>query len=160
MIFVAVGTQKFQFNRLLKEIDRIIENELLHEEVYAQIGFSDYMPENYHYDKMMDKDKYDLMIENCDLLITHSGVGTIVSGLKCSKPVIVVPRLKEYNEHVDDHQVQIADAFSEKNLILKCEDTGDLVSCIEEAKRHTFSRYVSKKNAVVDVIENFLSTLG
>lgn len=159
MIFVAVGTQKFQFDRLLKEIDRIIENGLLDEEVYAQTGFSDYMPEHYHYDRMMDKNKYDLMIESCDLLITHSGVGTIVSGLKCFKPIIVVPRLKRYSEHIDDHQVQIADAFSEQNLILKCEDTEKLMSFIKEAKSHTFDRYVSKNDVVVNEIENFLSRL-
>ena len=160
MIFVAVGTQKFQFDRLLKAIDILIDDGLLDEEVYAQIGYSNHVPEHYHFDKMMDKTKYDSMIKKCDLLVTHSGVGTIVLGLKYSKPVIVVPRLKRYGEHIDDHQVQIADAFSDRNLVLKCEDTEDLIASIKEARSHRFDRYVSKNDVVIREIESFLSGLG
>lgn len=160
MIFVAVGTQKFQFDRLLKAIDVLIDDGLLDEEVYAQIGYSNHVPEHYHFDKMMDKSKYDSMIKKCDLLVTHSGVGTIVLGLKYSKPVIVVPRLKRYGEHIDDHQVQIADAFSDRNLVLKCEDTEDLIASIKEARSHRFDRYISKNDVVIREIESFLSGLG
>lgn len=160
MIFVAVGTQKFQFDRLLKAIDKLIDDGLLDEEVYAQIGYSNHVPEHYHFDKMMDKSKYDSMIKKCDLLVTHSGVGTIVLGLKYSKPVIVVPRLKRYGEHIDDHQVQIADAFSDRNLVLKCEDTEDLITSIKEARSHRFDRYISKNDVVIREIESFLSGLG
>ena len=160
MIFVAVGTQKFQFDRLLKAIDVLIDDGLLDEEVYAQIGYSNHVPEHYHFDKMMDKSKYDSMIKKCDLLVTHSGVGTIVLGLKYSKPVIVVPRLKRYGEHIDDHQIQIADAFSDRNLVLKCEDTEDLIASIKEARSHRFDRYVSKNDVVIREIESFLSGLG
>ena len=160
MIFVAVGTQKFQFDRLLKAIDILIDDGLLDEEVYAQIGYSNHVPEHYHFDKMMDKSKYDSMIKKCDLLVTHSGVGTIVLGLKYSKPVIVVPRLKRYGEHIDDHQVQIADAFSDRNLVLKCEDTEDLIASIKEARSHRFDRYISKNDVVIREIESFLSGLG
>lgn len=160
MIFVAVGTQKFQFDRLLKAIDVLIDDGLLDEEVYAQIGYSNHVPEHYHFDKMMDKSKYDSMIKKCDLLVTHSGVGTIVLGLKYSKPVIVVPRLKRYGEHIDDHQIQIADAFSDRNLVLKCEDTEDLIASIKEARSHRFDRYISKNDVVIREIESFLSGLG
>ena len=160
MIFVAVGTQKFQFDRLLKAIDVLIDDGLLDEEVYAQIGYSNHVPEHYHFDKMMDKSKYASMIKKCDLLVTHSGVGTIVLGLKYSKPVIVVPRLKRYGEHIDDHQIQIADAFSDRNLVLKCEDTEDLIASIKEARSHRFDRYISKNDVVIREIESFLSGLG
>ena len=53
-------------------------------------------------------------IRECDVLITHSGVATIIAGLKNDKKVIVVPRLAKYGEHVDDHQVQIAESFLNK----------------------------------------------
>ena len=46
MIFITVGSQKFQFNRLLEQIDLLIENKIIKEEVFAQIGSSDYIPKN------------------------------------------------------------------------------------------------------------------
>ncbi len=159
MIFVAVGTQKFQFNRLLREIDTLIEANHIKDTIFAQIGNSDYTPENYSYNAMMSKKDFDEKIAACDLLITHSGVGTIVTGLRLAKPVIVVPRLKRYAEHIDDHQVQIADAFSERNLVLKCEDCKKLLYCIQEAKHHVFDSYVSGNQTVINTIETYLDKL-
>ena len=50
--FITVGSQKFQFDRLLKEIDRLIEEKQLNsEEVFAQIGYSTYEPCHYSYQK-------------------------------------------------------------------------------------------------------------
>ena len=42
MIFVVLGTQKFHCNRLLREIDRLVEKQTIKEEVFAQKGYSDY----------------------------------------------------------------------------------------------------------------------
>ena len=106
MIFVAVGTQKFPFNRLLKGIDDLIEQGQLEEEVFAQIGHSDYVPRNYGYQDFLTKEDFQNYISNCDVLITHSGVATIIAGMKLEKPVVVVPRFASYGEHVDDHQLQ------------------------------------------------------
>ena len=159
MIFVAVGTQKFQFNRLLITMDKLIAKGYIKDEVFAQIGFSDYIPQRYPYKTMMKKTEFDAMIDKCDLLITHSGVGTIISGLSRSKAVIVVPRKRKYKEHIDDHQVQIAEAFAAQNLILKCEKTKNILACINEAKHHSFDRYVSKNDVVINEIECFLNSL-
>lgn len=159
MIFIAVGTQKFQFNRLLTAIDVLVSTGGIKEEVFAQIGNSDYVPKHYPYARMMEKAEFDNMISKCDLLITHSGVGTIISGLQRSKPVIVVPRKQKFNEHIDDHQVQIADAFSEQNLVLKCDRVKNILSCINEAKQHKFDRYISRNDAVINEIETFLNDL-
>ena len=51
MIFITLGSQKFQFNRLLEEVDKLIEQGIITEEVFAQIGYSDYKPKNYKYNK-------------------------------------------------------------------------------------------------------------
>lgn len=159
MIFVAVGTQKFQFNRLLREMDSLVGSDCIHESVFAQIGFSSYTPKNYKHQAMLSKKEFDEMIVTCDLLITHSGVGTIITGLKEGKPVIVVPRLKRYAEHIDDHQVQIANAFSARNLVLKCEDCADIFSYIQEAKNHVFDSYVSGNKRAIDTIGAYLDGL-
>ena len=88
MILVTLGTQKFQFNRLLKKIDEMIESGLIKEEVIAQTGFSTYIPKNYEYKDFFDKDEFKNIIEKTDIVITHSGVGTIIKSLGFNKPVI------------------------------------------------------------------------
>ena len=42
MIFITLGSQKFQFNRLLKAVDDLIEHKKIQDEVFAQTGYSDY----------------------------------------------------------------------------------------------------------------------
>ena len=115
LIFVTLGTQKFQFDRLLKYIDEQIENGKIKEKVFAQIGNSSYQPKNYEYKEFLDKEEFNKKIKASKLIITHSGVGTIIASINENKPVIVVPRLKKFGEHVDDHQLQIAESFSKKS---------------------------------------------
>lgn len=159
MIFIAVGTQKFQFNRLLKMIDDLIENKTIVEEVYAQIGHSDYTPKNYQYTNFLSKDKFESCVQKCDVLITHSGVGTIISGLKHKKPVIVIPRLAKYGEHVDDHQIQIAKSFAEKNYVLYVDAENELENTIEKAYKHKFDYYVSQRSNVIGTIRSFIESI-
>ena len=159
MIFVAVGTQKFPFNRLLKGIDDLIEQGRLEGDVFAQIGHSDYVPRNYKYKDFLSKDDFQSCISGCEVLITHSGVATIIAGMKMEKPVVVVPRFARYAEHVDDHQLQIAESFSDKNLVLMCKNMDELDGIVQEARTHTFSKYVSQKERIVKTIRDYLETI-
>ena len=156
MIFVVVGTQKFQLNRLLEEIDNQIEKGIINEEVFAQIGNSDYQPKHYNFKKFIDKDEFEEIIEKCTVLITHSGVGTIISGLNHNKPVIVYPRLKKYNEHIDDHQTEIAQSFSEMNYVLLCNENDDFSNLLEKALKHKFDKYFSRRTDTIKTINEFL----
>lgn len=103
MIFLTVGTQKFPFNRLLRAVDTLVADGVLDEEVFAQTGHSNYVPQNYAFRDFIGKTEFEQYVRNYDLLITHSGVATIITGLKLGKPIIVVPRFAKYGEHVDDH---------------------------------------------------------
>lgn len=94
LIFVVLGTQKFQCNRLLKQIDRLVEEQKITDPVFAQKGHSDYIPQYYPSVDFLNKEDFEQKMEECSLLITHSGVGTILSGIRHGKPVIVFPRLK------------------------------------------------------------------
>ena len=105
MIFVTVGSQKFQFNRLLKKIDELVEDGTIKEKVFAQVGVSDYKPKYYEYVDFMTQEEFNNKIDKADVVITHAGTGVIVNSVKKCKKVIGVPRLSKYGEHVDDHQV-------------------------------------------------------
>ena len=156
MIFVTVGSQKFQFDRLLQEIDRLIENKIINEDVIAQIGFSTYIPKNYKYYKFIDQDQFKKYISKCDMVITHAGTGAIVGALKQGKKVVAVPRLAKYGEHVDDHQIQLLDEFKELNFIEPAYDVKDMEKAIEKCRKSEYNRYVSNTKNVIEDIEKFI----
>ena len=156
MIFIVLGTQKFQCNRLLKAIDHLIEQQLIDEQVFAQQGYSDYVPKHYRSVKFLNKEEFEEKIAECSLVIAHSGVGTILSAINHHKPVIAFPRLRKYKEHVDDHQLDIARAFHKKHLVLMCNEGDDLSKLIEQSKSYQFGTYTSQREKVIDIIKGYL----
>lgn len=110
MILVAVGQQKFQFNRLIHKIDELIENGTIKDKVFVQYGTSD-KPKVAEGKAFIPKEEMQKLVENADLLIIHSGAGMIVEAARLGKHVIAVPRMREFNEHVDNHQFEIAEVF-------------------------------------------------
>lgn len=159
MIFIAVGTQKFQFDRLLEQVDQLKSTGEIEEDIYAQTGFSDYQPKSYPGEAFLKKEEFQDYIKKSSLIITHSGVATIMSAIKNHKPVIVVPRLEKYKEHVDDHQVEIAKSFGQQNLVLVCSDVSRINNLIKEARNHKFNEYISKQAGMIQTIREYLNSV-
>ena len=157
MIFVTVGSQKFQFNRLLIEIDRLIENRKITEEVFAQIGYSDYEPKSYKYKEFLDRDEFVKVMNKCNKVITHGGTGAIIAAVKQGKKVIAIPRLKKFGEHVDDHQLQIVRQFEKMNFIKRIDDEKELIKVVLEIENEKFRSYKSNTIAIIDSIEKFIN---
>lgn len=157
MIFVTVGSQKFQFNRLLIEIDKLIENKIITENVFAQIGVSDYKPKNYEYKDFTTQNEFSKKIYESNLIITHGGTGVIVNALKKNKKVIAIPRLSKYGEHVDDHQIQLINEFKEMNFIEPVYEIDKLKEAIEIVKEKKYDLYVSNTERILEDIQNFIS---
>ena len=159
MIFVALGSQKFQFNRLLKELDKLVEQGLIKEDIFAQTGYSDYIPKNYKFKNFLDRDEFSKVMNECDKVITHGGTGAIIGAVKKNKKVIAVPRNKKFNEHVDNHQYDIVDAFSRMKIIegvFTVEQLGETISSLEFTK---LSNYVSNTEVLVKDIKRFLKQI-
>lgn len=159
MIFVTVGSQKFQFDRLLKEIDSAIEEGIIAEEVFAQIGSSTYIPKHYDYSPFLDNDDFIRRIEESDMIISHGGTGSIINSLNMKKKVIAVARLSKYGEHIDDHQLQIVDKLSINNHIIGVKDMSDLKNAIIMSRDFSFNSYVSQDNKLLKDVDSFLSSL-
>lgn len=156
MILITVGSQKFQFNRLLKEIDNLIENKIIKEEVFAQIGVSDYKPKNYEYVDFLTQDEFSKKMDEADIIITHAGTGVIVNAVKKEKKVIGVPRLAKYEEHVDDHQIQLIDEFTSLGFIEPAYETEDIEKALKKVKKKKYNKYISNTDAIIDSIEEFI----
>ena len=156
MIFITLGSQKFQFNRLLKAIDQLVELGTITEEVFAQIGYSDYKPQNYRFKQFLDREEFASMTAKSDIVITHGGTGAIIGAVKKGKKVIAVPRLAKYGEHVDNHQLQIIEQFQELNLIYECQDCEQLGEALQNVKNIKFDVYISNTQKIIDDINSFL----
>ena len=152
MIFVTLGSQKFQFNRLLKAVDELDTDE----EIFAQIGYSDYKPQNYAYKEFLDREEFAGWEEKADIVITHGGTGAIIGAVKKGKKVIALPRLAKYGEHVDDHQTQLIKQFKDLNLIYACVD-GDLQKALEVVKNTTYNEYKSNTDRIIKCLEEFIN---
>ncbi len=159
MIFVTLGSQKFQFNRLLTEIDRLVEEGKITEEVFAQTGYSDYEPKNYEYKNFLDRDEFSDIMGKCDKVITHGGTGAIIGAVKKEKKVIAIPRLAKFGEHVDDHQLQIIEQFEEMNFIKSIKEIDELENSLLEIENLKFNSYVSNTKNILSSLEKFIEKI-
>lgn len=136
MIFVTVGTHEQSFDRLLKWIDKMIEEDVIKEKVIVQKGYTDYEPQNYENYKLIGYDEMQNYIAEARIVITHGGPASFIAPLAIGKIPIVVPRKKEFNEHVNNHQVDFAKEVEKrmKNIIVaeKYEELIDSITNYDE----------------------------
>ena len=119
MIFLTVGTHEQQFNRLIKCIDDLVREGVIKEEVIMQIGYSTYEPKYCKWFSLIPYADMETYISKARLIITHGGPATFIMPLQKGKIPIVVPRQYEFNEHVNDHQLEFVKIKSKrmKNII-------------------------------------------
>ncbi len=106
MIFVTVGTHEQQFNRLIKEVDRLKGTGAIDQEVFIQTGYSDFEPQNCQWSKFLSYDDMNSYMKEAEIVITHGGPATFMSVISLGKLPVVVPRRKQFGEHINDHQIQ------------------------------------------------------
>jgi UDP-N-acetylglucosamine transferase subunit ALG13 len=157
LIFVCVGTREYQLNRLLEKLDELLEEGFIKEEVFAQIGHSTYTPKNYKYAKFINPDEFNKYLEDCRLVITHGGTGSIIGALKKGKCVVGVARLSKYGEHIDDHQKQIVELFTKEQYIYGIEEMDELRNAIAFFdNKSVIMRKYEKESYILNIIEEFI----
>lgn len=158
MILVTLGTQDKSFIRLLEAIQKQINLGNIKERVVVQAGYTKFDSKDMEIFDLIPMEDFDKLIAECDLLITHGGVGSIIAGLNKGKKVIAAARLKKYKEHVNDHQLQIIDSFSKKGYILKLEDFDNLNELLKEAVKFKPNKYESNadnfRKKIVELIDS------
>lgn len=131
MIFVTVGTHEQPFDRLLKCIDKMIEDGQIKEEVIVQKGYTDYEMKNCKSSKLIPYEEMQLNIEKARIIVTHGGPASFLDPLKYGKIPIVVPRKKDFSEHVNNHQLEFSREVAKrmKNIIV-AEDEKEIINAI------------------------------
>lgn len=163
MIFVTVGTHEQPFDRLIKAIDDLKKNGVIDEDVVIQTGFSTYEPKYCKWSKLIPYQEMKKNVEDARIVITHGGPASFIMPLQIGKTPIVVPRQHQFNEHVNDHQVEFARNVAERmGTIIVVEDVGELGDIIKNYDEivagmgHGMSSNNEKFNAELEKLVNEL----
>lgn len=156
MIFVCVGSRDYQFNRLLKKLDELVEQNKIDDEIIAQIGGSEYEPKHYNWHRFLDRDEFQRLRTEADLIISHGGTGALIGALKLGKQVIAVPRLAQYGEHIDDHQTQISGVLTEEGYLRQVLDMEELEATIRLCREEPIVKLYNRPSNILKLIEDFI----
>lgn len=156
MILVTLGTQDKSFKRLLEKIDEEIKKGHIKDEVIVQAGHTKYESTNMKIFDFIDRDEFSNLIKKCDILLTHGGVGSILTGLSNNKKVIATPRLARFQEHINDHQLEIIKNFGEKGYVIPLINLDDLSKSLKAAKKFVPNNYESNTKNMIKIIADFI----
>ena len=108
---------------------------------------------------LMSKEELAEYQDKASLIITHGGVGSIISSIEKGKKVIAVPRKHEYGEHVNNHQIQIIKDFTDKGYIIGIKNVEDLHDAIIKSKTFVPVKYQPNNSKMLKIIENFIENI-
>lgn len=128
MIFVTTGTQ-LPFDRLIKAMDEIAPS-LNGEEIIAQNIDGNYNPVNFVCYTYIDKSEFEEHCRKARLIVSHAGIGSILTALDFGKPIIIMPRYAYLGEHRNDHQIATAMHFHDLGIVKAAYDNRQLKELI------------------------------
>ena len=114
MIFLTIGAQE-PFDRLVKMVDELAPQLSL--PVVAQVSRTGYQVKNMQAFEFLSPAEFESYFQKATLLISHAGMGTIISALVNAKPMVVMPRLGKFGETRNDHQVATAERFGKMGYV-------------------------------------------
>ena len=162
MIFVTVGTHEQQFDRLIKEVDRLKKENLIQDEVFIQTGYSNYIPKYCEWEKIISYEKMNQMIEESDIIITHGGPATFMGVIAKGKVPIVVPRQKKFGEHVNDHQMEFVEKVLNIYNLTVITNISNLMSGISKINEQQSTDLKTNNNLFmenfIDMIDDLMGT--
>lgn len=156
MILVMLGTQNNDFHRLLKEIDKLINDGIIKEEVIVQAGYTRYESKNMKIIDFVSGEELEKLEQQASCIITHGGVGSIIGSIEKGKKVIAVPRLKQYGEHVNDHQLDIVESFDKLGYIIGITDVSQLERALQRVDVFEPKKYIQNTGNIIKIVEDFI----
>lgn len=155
MIFVTVGSNEHQFDRLIQAVDKLIEKGVIKEKVVSQIGNCRNTPKNIEYFTFGSYEKMEKLTKEASIVITHAGAGSIMLALEHKKPIIAVPRMKSYSEHINDHQIEITKELEKQGRVIGVYKIEDLSKAIERAKKRRI-KIQFKSNKIIEILDEYV----
>ena len=155
MIFVTLGNDKHPFNRLLGRIEQISKEDSEFKFKIQSGHTSMEEAKNISVKKFFDKEAFYKNIKNSQVTITHAGAGTLIKLIQANKKPIVVPRLLKYKEHLNDHQLEIANEFYAKDLCYIVNDIYKLdLNLIKRSMNESCNKMIKHNDKLFENIKN------
>ena len=127
------------------------------EKVIMQIGTTKYKPVNAEYFDFIESfEEIEKFNREARVVVSHAGVGSILTALEQGTSVIIIPRLKKFDEHMDDHQLEIVEAMSENHNVKAVYDIEQLENSLTENRNFL---YESRENILINSLKNYLSSI-
>lgn len=159
LIFVILGTQDKKFPRLLEAVQRQIDLGNIKEEVVAQTGSTKFKSKDIKALDYIAVNEFNQYIEKADIIITHAGVGSILTALNKGKRIIAAARLEKYGEHVNNHQLQILENFSKEGYVIPLNDFEKLDNVIKKVKTFSPNPFKSNNKYFIEELEKEIENI-
>jgi UDP-N-acetylglucosamine transferase subunit ALG13 len=150
VIFVTVGTCE-PFERLMRAVDTLPASE----PVVVQTGLSSTIPARATTFDFLPYDRLVEVIREARVVVTHAGVGSILTSLLNGRKPLVVPRLKRYGDAVDDHQLELALRLDELRLVTLVRETSNLAAAVQETDASV--ERIRVGTTLVDELRDFIA---
>lgn len=113
-LFVTLGTiRPYRFDAM---VDAILSTGLADERTVWQLGVTSRTDLPGTVESQFTRDEFEMHARAADVVLTHSGVGTLMELLDMGIYPIVIPRRAKRGEHVDDHQLQVAGVLKARGI--------------------------------------------
>lgn len=156
MIFVTVGTA-LPFDRLVRAVDEWAGLRGRND-VFAQIGLSDYRPRHIEVVKTLHPSEFRERLNSAKFVVAHAGMGSIITALEIGKPIVIMPRRAHLGEHRSDHQVATAHRFNQKQGILVAMNEQELFDKLDQAESLPVTNQIGAAASprLISTIHNFI----
>jgi len=121
VIFGTVGTHTASFDRLVRALDAVAG--ATSEPVVIQVGTSQHQLSAATGFATVTSREFSRFMQMARVIVTHGG-DTVLEAIDLGVPVVLVPRRHAYGEHIDDHQVELAEALAARGLVTWAEPEG------------------------------------
>lgn len=159
MILLSVGTQ-LPFDRLTRTVDEWAVSRSV-DDIFAQIGPARYRPVAMQCVDFLSPDRFRKLQEECSLMISHAGMGSIITAMELGKPIIIMARDHRRKEHRNGHQFSTLKQFANVPGVYPCTTEDELRALLDRVDSLTAepSLHATAPDAMIDALASYIGTV-
>ena len=160
MIFLTIGTHE-PFDRLVQCVDEWCGAQGRGADVFGQItDRAEYLPRHFDSVPSLSPEEYGRRFDAAEFIVSHAGMGSIITALTKQKPIIILPRRGHLRETRNDHQFATMQRFRSWPGIMAAADEAELAGMLDQAasgeaaKSHKLSPFAD--DDLIDSVRSFI----